>query len=250
MKQAVLRRALSVGVMVAGVAMAGHASHAAEYMVTITNLNHGPSYQTPGQPIAPSLFVTHSSEFKLFETGEAPDPLLDDRYFGLAKAAETGNPGDLATAITGAEGVSDIVILPMPANSPPILLPGETNSTEITATGNAKYFSAVAMLGATNDAFYGIRDVELPESGSITVYGTAYDAGSEANSELLADIPPGGNLDEDGDFNIAANGEGYIHVHAGIQGLGSKDNKKAPEYLDPAIFDWRNPVVEITITRM
>jgi len=173
--------------------------------------------------------------------GEAPDPLTDAKYFGLAKAAETGDPGDLALAITGAEGVSDVVVLPMPANIPPVLLPGESNSTEITAAGDAKYFSAVAMLGATNDAFYGVRGVELPKNGSITIQAPAYDAGSEANSEQLADIPPGGNLDEDGDAHIAENGEGYIHIHSGIHGIGD---------LDPAVFDWRNPVVEMTITRV
>ena len=36
-------------------------------------------------------------------------------------------------------------------------------------------------------------------------------------------------------------GEEHIHVHAGIHGGFD---------LDPAVFDWRNPVVEITITRI
>jgi len=38
-------------------------------------------------------------------------------------------------------------------------------------------------------------------------------------------------------------GEGYIHIHAGIHGAGTGT-------LDPATYDWRNPVVEITITRI
>jgi len=248
MKQAVLRTAVLGGLILCGLAAASTA-RAETYQVTITNLAHGTGFLSEGQPIAPSLFVTHTSDFKLFEVGEAP-PLTDPKYFGLAKAAETGNPSDLVIAITGAEGVSDIVVLPVEGRTPPILLPGESNSTTITADGGAHLFSAVAMLGATNDAFYAVRGVELPESGSITVYGTAYDAGSEANSEALADIPPGGNLDEDGDNNIGANGEGYIHVHSGIHGLQFKNDKKGPEYLNPAIYDWRNPVVEITIENM
>jgi len=43
---------------------------------------------------------------------------------------------------------------------------------------------------------------------------------------------------------INENGEGYIHVHAGIHGIGG------PGGLDEATFDWRNPVVEVTIERI
>jgi hypothetical protein len=43
---------------------------------------------------------------------------------------------------------------------------------------------------------------------------------------------------------INEDGEGYIHVHAGIHGIGGMDG------LDPATFDWRNPVVEVTIERV
>jgi len=238
MKQAVLRTAVLGGLILCGLAAASTA-RAETYQVTITNLAHGTGFLSEGQPIAPSLFVTHTSDFKLFEVGEAP-PLTDPKYFGLAKAAETGNPSDLVIAITGAEGVSDIVVLPVEGRTPPVLLPGESNDTEITASGNAKYFSAVAMLGATHDAFYAVRGVELPKQGSITVYGIAYDAGSEANSEVFADTAAGGNADEVDDDNIAVNGEGYIYVHPGIHGIADQDTA----------YDWRNPVVEITITRI
>jgi hypothetical protein len=43
---------------------------------------------------------------------------------------------------------------------------------------------------------------------------------------------------------INTNGEGFIHVHAGIHGIGG------PGGLDPATYDWRNPVVELTIVRI
>lgn len=247
MKQAVLRNAVLGGLMLSSLAVVSQSALAESgrlYEVTIRNLNYRttdvPEGAPPGQPIAPSLFVTHDSDFTLFEVGEAP-PSMDPRYFGLAKMAETGNPSDLVFAITGAEGVSDFVVLPVEGRNPPILLPGESNDTEITASGNAKYFSAVAMLGATHDAFYAVRGVELPKQGSITVYGIAYDAGSEANSEIFAYTAAGGNADEDGDMNIAVNGEGYVQVHSGIHGIGDQS---------VAAYDWRNPVVEITITRI
>jgi hypothetical protein len=43
---------------------------------------------------------------------------------------------------------------------------------------------------------------------------------------------------------INENGEGYIHVHAGIHGIGG------PNGLDPAMEDWRDPVVQVTIERI
>jgi len=112
--------------------------------------------------------------------------------------AETGNPGVLATEVGGAAGVDDVVPLLFPNNdfpdSPPIMPPGESNSTTITASGNSKYFSAVGMLAATNDGFYAIRGVALPKNGSVTVYANVYDAGSETNTEELDDIPAGGAI--------------------------------------------------------
>jgi len=236
MKRAVLKSAVLGGLMLCGLTAISQpvlAEGARTYNVVIRNA-------TADQPVAPSLFVTHDSGFSMFEVGTAPDPMTDAKYFGLAKMAETGNPSNLVFAITDAEGVSDIVVLPVEGRTPPVLLPGESNDTEITASGNAKYFSAVAMLGATHDAFYAVRGVELPKQGSITVYGIAYDAGSEANSEVFADTAAGGNADEVGDDNIAVNGEGYIYVHPGIHGIADQDTA----------YDWRNPVVEITITRI
>ena len=104
------------------------------------------------------------------------------------------------------------------------------------------------MLGATNDAFYAVRGVPLPKGiGKITrTYANAYDAGSELNEESASTVGALGAKDDDpmtGD-GINENGEGYIQVHAGIHGVGG------PNGLDPAVYDWRNPVVEVTIERI
>lgn len=258
MKKAVLKSVALGSLILTGALAASQVAmaddHERTYEVTIRNA-------TLGQPIAPSLFVTHNSDFAMFEVGTAPDIMTDDQYFGLAVMAETGVPLALLDTVSGATGVSDAVPLLFPNNdtpdNPPIMLPGMSNSTTITASGNAKYFSAVGMLAATNDAFYAVRGVRLPKKGSVTVYGTAYDAGSEANSEAFSDIPLGGNTDEDGDNYIGVGGEGYIHVHAGIHGVLAPDPddiaghwKWSVDHLNPAEYDWRNPVVEITITRI
>ena len=211
-------------------AFAGAGDEGKRYEVTIR-------VATRGQPIAPSVFVTHDSRFSMFDVGPADD--MDPRYEGLAILAETGSPDALAGAIDGAPGVGSVTVLLAPTHpNPPVLLPGDSNSTIITASKGKRSFSAVGMLAATNDAFYAVRGVALPKKGSITVYGDVYDAGSEPNTELLDDIPAGGN---DAYNSPDAAGEGHIHVHAGIHGSGT---------LDPATHDWRNPAVEITITRL
>jgi hypothetical protein len=248
MKKALLKGTALGALILTGSLAAGQAALADEYEVTIQNLTHG-------QPIAPSLFVTHDSNFSLFDIGPAAD-MDSDQYIGLATAAETGNPGVLDAAIDGDGGVEDHVVLAHPNGPgvPPVLFPGTSNSLAdqmldpIVGTPG-KYFSAVAMLGGTNDAFYGLRNVVLPASGSsTTVRAVTYDAGSEANSEALDDVPPGGNMDEaDDGSTIAENGEGYIHIHNGIHGLNFNSNGK---YLNPAQWDWGNEVVEITITNI
>lgn len=71
------------------------------------------------------------------------------------------------------------------------------------------------------------------------VEAEAYDAGSEANSESCTYIPgpPCGNAE----VRDTGDAEGFVHVHAGVHGIGD---------LDPAMHDWRNPVAEITIKRV
>jgi hypothetical protein len=201
--------------------------HERLYRVTVQNA-------TRGQPIAPSLFITHTAGFKLFSIGDAPT-------LGIATMAETGDPGLLSDDVVASDGVYEAVILPYD-RTPPVMLPGESNSTMISASGRARFFTAVAMLGATNDAFYAIQGIPLPRFGSITVRADAYDAGSEANTEANGEVPatPLGNQDS----VMGGDGEGHIHIHAGIHGVGGADG------LVPAMHDWRNPVVEITIERI
>lgn len=227
MKHTILK-ALAVGALVAGgiaatsqIALAGSKT----YRVTVANA-------TGGQPLAPGLLITHNSSFSLFQVNAAPS-------MGLATMAETGDPGVLAGEVSGAPGVSAVEVLLGEGVPVPVAVPGESNSLVISASGNAKYFSAAGMLAATNDAFYAVRGVRLPKHGKITVHAVAYDAGSEENNELDGQIPatPGGNTDG----VLGGDGEGFIHVHGGIHGGG---------YLVPATHDWRNPVVEITIERV
>ena len=96
------------------------------------------------------------------------------------------------------------------------------------------------MLVTTNDAFFALRGVRAPRHGTSVHHSPAYDAGSEGNNEDCAYIPgpPCGNP-EKRDPNDEP--EGYVHIHAGIHGIGS---------LDRSLRDWRNLVAKITIKRL
>ncbi|MBT8048464.1 MAG: hypothetical protein HKN57_10200 [Xanthomonadales bacterium] len=212
------------------------------YQVTITNA-------TLGQPVAPSVIATHDGSFRLFELGAAPMPgdggYAD--YFALAAMAETGYPFHVLDQVAASTGVWEAKVLAT-SNTPPVIFPGGFNSTTISASGNAKYLSSVGMLGATNDAVYAVRGVMLPRGIGDTVHvsGSAYDAGSEANAESADTVGALGATDEDPVSGVGINegGEGYIHVHAGIHGVGGMGG------LSAAVHDWRNPVVEVTIERI
>lgn len=206
------------------------------YEVTIQNA-------TLGQPLSPSVIATHTKAFQLFELGPTPMPADSDYdlYFALATVAETGYPFHLLDEVAAANGVWDTGVL-LSNHNPPVLLPSESGSIIISAAGNAKYLSVASMLGMTNDGFWAVRGTELPRGvGDMTrVFANGYDAGSEANAESAATV---GGADGDNGATgagINTNGEGYIHVHYGVQGIGD---------LSPA-QDWRNPVVEVTIERI
>ena len=67
----------------------------------------------------------------------------------------------------------------------------------------------------------------------------AYDAGSEADNELCAyrPGPPCGSVGVRATEGV----EGFVHIHAGIHGGGD---------LNPATYDWRNPVAKVSIQRI
>lgn len=158
-----------------------------------------------------------------------------------------------------------------------VLCPGQSLSTMVTSQGPNEYLSLAAMAFPTNDGFVGVSGVPLPRGTTpVTVYSPVYDSGSEENDELCTNIPSlkvigfpfplnsltsgsqasAGTPCPDGsgaqDFNsdpLTANSpddnparaEGYVHVHAGIKGVGD---------LDPNVWNWENPVMMVTIQRV
>jgi hypothetical protein len=93
----------------------------------------------------------------------------------------------------------------------------------------------------TNDALAAVRGVRLPNGigDTVTVYGNAYDAGTEANTESCAFIP---GPDCNNPFQRDTGGaEGVVHIHSGVHGGAD---------LVPSDHDWRNPVIQVIIERV
>lgn len=117
--------------------------------------------------------------------------------------------------------------------------------------------SVVAMLLPTNDAFAGLNSISIPTDPGTYVFNVpAYDAGTEANDELLtgggapgvAGIPadPGGLTGTGGTGAAGADSNTNIHIHRNT--LGDTDSAAGASDLDSRVHRWLNPVVRVVIT--
>jgi Spondin_N len=202
------------------------ASSEATYEVTVTNI-------TRGQQFTPILVASHRAGVRLFRLGDRAGPELQI-------VAEEGDVAPLTAALMAQPGVLEV------ANSGALLDPGASATIRVRTHGDFDRVSVAAMLIPTNDAFFALNGVRGPTENLQTraFDSVAYDAGSERNDERCATIP-GPFFDECGGpgGGAAPNGgtEGYVHVHAGIHGIGD---------LKAARRDWRNPVARISIRRV
>jgi hypothetical protein len=189
------------------------------YKVTITNI-------TSGQTFTPSIVLNHKKDVHLFTPGFPAST-------SLATLAESGNTGPLSTMMSMNPKVADIAV------SDGLLAPGESTTVQLERTGGIHYISLAAMMIPTNDGFIALNGVMAPKGHKSVMYlSPAYDAGTEVNDELCANIPGpycggAGLSDEDG--------EGYVHINAGIHGIADVPDD---------IFDWRNPVAKVIIERV
>ncbi len=208
---------LSASMLSASSAIA-HENKSFMYKVTITNLS-------PGQPLAPVMVATHRPGVSFFEAGEAPS---DE----LAHLAEAGDGQPMADKLAAMPNVDETTI-----STTGLTFPGNSTTVMISANKPFSHISVGAMLGATNDAFFAIKDEALPwGKNKLTYMAPAYDAGSETNDELRSTVA---GLGGEG-YSPYDSGEGFVHIHNGVQGIGD---------LSPGM-DWRNPVAKITIERV
>ena len=207
---------LSAGMFQSGVVGASGGDDSGYYKVTITNV-------TNRQIFTPILVVTHKEGVNLFKLG---DPASGP----LAALAEGGNTVPLTTMLAGMSGVKDVV------TAGPLLMPGQSRTIMVKA---GKRLSLASMLIPTNDGFVALNGVKVGGK-SKTFWVPAYDAGSELNDELCSSIP-GPDCGGPGAPGIPGGGEGFVHIHRGIHGVGD---------LAPSTFDWNNPVARITVVKV
>ncbi len=200
------------------------AGGSAYYEVTITNI-------TKSIIFTPIVVASHRKKLSLFELGERASE-------ALATIAESGGHEPLAEML--ANNGADV------GNSGGLLFPGESVKVTVSAAHGARRITVASMMLPTNDGFIALNGVKAPKRGSVTYYSPGYDAGSEPNDELCENIPGGGMCAGEGRSDLDDSIEGYVHIHRGIHGpSGTFVSDLAAD-----VYDWRNPVAKITITRI
>jgi hypothetical protein len=231
-----IRKSVLFFIAVLTVSLSGQPARAAQLNVEITNLTHG-IYFTP------LLVTAHDNSMHLFQSGVSASS-------SLQIMAECGD----ISALTADIGGEDADTVANPASG--LLAPGK--SVSIFLDTSHGYLSIVAMLLPTNDGFVGLDSLRIPSvPGVYSYYLNGYDAGTEANSELLdtsgciAGMPgipaaPGGDAGSMGTGVASTDSNSAVHIHRG--NLGDSNPDGGPSDLDSSIHRWLNPVARVVIT--
>lgn len=215
---------------------------AADYQVTITNL-------TSGIHFTPLIASAHSPSVAMFTSGSAASAEMQ-------AIAEGGNVAPMAALL---ESVGASV-----ATGEGLLAPGATVTLMLQDSGTEgnTVLSVSGMLLPTNDGFVGLNSVHLPGASgpaSMSWNANGYDAGTEANDELVGSGAPGeagfpapppvvGTGTGVGGHGIPTSIEGFVHIHRNV--LGDLDANGGRSDINAAVHRWLNPVARITVTRM
>lgn len=211
---------------------------AAEVDVKVTNL-------TQGIYFTPLLVTAHNAESSLYQLGQEASPELQ-------AMAEGGSLDGLVGIVDGINATT----VTNPAEG--LLAPASSTMTTLnTADGNTQ-LSIVGMMLPTNDGFVGLNAWTIPtEAGTYHVYLNAYDAGTEANNELVLEgsgmpgtlgIPaaPGEGAGMNGTGVTTDETNMMVHVHRGS--LGDDDAEGGASDLNNTVHRWLNPVAKVTVT--
>lgn len=215
------------------------ATQAATWDITVTNLTHGNHF-------TPLFLQTHDTNSQLYQLGQAASSAVE-------LMAECGNNSELVTAAGSGNFIDN------PAAG--VLAPGSSTSTTInTAATGETHLSVVAMILPTNDAFIGMNSQLIPTTaGTYTYYINGYDAGTEANDEILnaggscnsttPGMPgaPGGDTDSGASGAAGTDSNANIHVHRGTLGEATASGSGNSDLIN-SIHRWQNPVAKIIVT--
>lgn len=211
---------------------------AAELTVTVENLTRSTFF-------TPLIVAAHPEGSRLFTTGAAASSELQ-------AMAEGGDISGLETILTSIGATQ--------SNNPAegLLVAGASATTSLNTDGTSNVLLSIAgMLLPTNDGFVAINSVEIPtEVGTYTFYAKAYDAGTEANDEVIGSgaageagfpaPPPVAETTGSDGTGVAATAEGHVHIHRGV--LGDTDATGGVSDIDSTMHRWLNPVAKITVT--
>jgi len=239
LKQSSKNRLVKSLLAVAFLTAAPLAAQADTLSVTITNLTRGINF-------TPVLVAAHPTASALFTEGQAASA-------NLQAMAEGGDISGLQTALTTA-GAS----IGNPAAG--LLAPGASITSATTFLGGAgttnPALSVVAMMLPTNDGFIGLNSITIPTTpGTYTYFVNAYDAGTEANDEIVGGGTPGTSgfpvpapigSGTGGTGIPGAVAEGYAHIHRGV--LGDTNSVGGLSDIDSTVHRWLNPVARVVLT--
>ena len=215
------------------------AINAQQVEVTVTNLTQAIHY-------TPFLISAHSADMSLYQLGQAASAELQ-------MMAEGGDISGLSAILTNAS--ADIIENPAAG----LLAPAMSTTAMLDTSDGNTHLSLVSMLLPTNDGFVGLNAWEIPtEAGTYSFTLNAYDAGTEANDEIItgggapgaAGIPlaPGGDAGAGGTGVTSQESNAMVHIHRGS--LGDDDITGGKSDLDNTVHRWLNPVARITVTVM
>jgi len=208
--------------------------------IELTNLTNGIHF-------TPILVAAHDTNTRLFMAGSAASA-------NLQIMAEGGDISGLSSDVQAASG--NVVENPVGG----LMEPGASVNFNMMTNDSNTQLSLTAMLLPTNDGFVGIDSLDIPTvAGTYTFFLNAYDAGTEANNEIIngggaagvLGIPfdPGAN-----EATGATGGTGVttvesnttVHIHRG--NLGDSEVSGGASDLNNAVHRWLNPVVKLVIT--
>lgn len=228
-----LKSALLVGAL-----FTSNIVNAADFNVRIVNL-------TNGMYLTPLLVAAHPDGTALFTSGQPASA-------NLQAMAEGGATAGLVTDLQGLGAT----IADNPAAG--LLAPAASTDVDLNTDGTSNtLLSIVAMLLPTNDAFAGLNAIEIPSTPGTYVYNVnAYDAGTEANDEVIngggASGTPGIPVDPGAVARSGATGAAgpdtntNVHIHRNT--LGDTDDNAGISDLDSRVHRWLNPVLRVVVT--